>query len=157
MSYTQQFTHLGRYEPSTPSSKELHSLETSESCLEKHDLVGPSNVLSRDQVFIISFRNLHLCLKTSVTRLGDFIKFWATNFLCKVAQIYSTFFGYFKVCHFLILNCLDTLWATIAKFWSLLIPAFGHTAHDSKKCWGQIKKFSIHICAIAKAPKDWEK
>ena len=35
----------------------------------------------------------------SVSRLGDFGKFFAANFLSKVAQIFSDFLGYFAKYH----------------------------------------------------------
>ena len=33
---------------------------------------------------------------SSVTRLGDFLKFLVTNFLTKVAQIFGDYLGYFE-------------------------------------------------------------
>ena len=41
-------------------------------------------------------------LTLRVTRLGDFRKFLAVNFLIKVAQIFVNFLGYFEVCHYII-------------------------------------------------------
>ena len=47
-------------------------------------------------------------LHYSVTRLGGFSKFLATNFLIKVAQIYGNFWGYLEECYFLRRACFIT-------------------------------------------------
>ena len=51
----------------------------------------------------------------SVTRLGDFLNFLATNLITKVAQIVGDFLGSFEKHCFLSQTGLATFWATIGK------------------------------------------
>ena len=53
-------------------------------------------------------------LRVSVTRLGDFIKFWVKNFVSKVAQMYCDFWATLKNVPFQIKTAL----ATFGKFWT---------------------------------------
>ena len=55
----------------------------------------------------------HRC---SVTRFGDFWKFFATNVTLKLAQIFGNFLGNFEVSHSLRKNTiLMTFWVSIEK------------------------------------------
>ena len=51
----------------------------------------------------------------SVTRLGDFLKFLATKFQVKEAQMIGNFFGYFEKPHSYLKTALATFWATFGK------------------------------------------
>ena len=64
----------------------------------------------------------------SVTRFGDFLKFLATKFLAKEAQMIGNFLGYFEKPHSYVKTALATFWATFGKNYLLLIPTSGHTA-----------------------------
>ena len=63
-----------------------------------------------------------------MTRLGDFWKFYVTNFVLNYAQIIGNVLGYFEVCHFLRKTNWVTLMASIEQFRLYLIPTSGHTA-----------------------------
>jgi len=56
----------------------------------------------------------------SVTRLGNFLKFSATNFLTKVAQIFGNFLGYCEMHYFVNKNYhasfLGIVWKICATF-----------------------------------------
>ena len=77
---------------------------------------------------LVTLLGTHLGRKTwlviSETRLGDFWKFWATNFLIKVAQIFGNFQATVKSFTFL---CL-LFGQFFGKNGQLFIPPFGHTA-----------------------------
>ena len=55
----------------------------------------------------------------SVTRLGNFLKFWVTNLLAKVVQIIGKILGYFEKHLFLSKNCCRYFWATFCKIGQL--------------------------------------
>ena len=58
-------------------------------------------------------------MKLSVTRLGDFSKFLATNFLTKVAQTIIDIWDNFEKNHnFLSQPVVATFWATFSDFWA---------------------------------------
>ena len=59
---------------------------------------------------------------SSVTRLGAFWKFSATNMLIKVAQIFNDFEGHFEKHQVL----SKTFWATYVEVWTTFISASGH-------------------------------
>ena len=54
----------------------------------------------------------------SETRLGDFIKFFATYFLTKVAQIISNFSGYIEKLHSYVTIAKATSWVTFGNIWA---------------------------------------
>ena len=54
----------------------------------------------------------------SVTRLGDFLKFWVKYFVSKVAQMCSHFWAILKNVPFEIKTDLATFWATFEKNWA---------------------------------------
>ena len=72
-------------------------------------------------------------LVISGTRLGDFWKFLATNFIAKVDQLFGDFLGYFDKYHFLSQSCHGYSCTTFEEFGLLLIPTSSHTASD-KNC-----------------------
>ena len=64
-----------------------------------------------------------------MTRLGDFLKFLATIFHAKVAQIIGDVLGYFEKRHFKVKTAgplFGQLWETLGL---LFILTSGHTAH----------------------------
>ena len=61
---------------------------------------------------ILETRSSSLVL-SSVTRLGDFLKFLAAKCLAKEAQMMCNFLGNFEK-----LNSLATFWVTLGKFWA---------------------------------------
>ena len=63
-----------------------------------------------------------LKMLSSVTRLGDFWKFFVTNVTLKLAQISGNFLNDVGVYNFWWKN----FWASIGKFGLLLIPTSGH-------------------------------
>ena len=64
-----------------------------------------------------------------MTRLGDFLKFLATKFLAKEAQMIGNFLGYFEKPHSYVKTELATFWATFGKIGLLFTPTSGHTGH----------------------------
>ena len=64
----------------------------------------------------------------SVTRLGDFRKLLATNFLAKEAQMIGNFLGYFEKSHsyFKTAFALATFWVTFGKTWPIFSQTSGH-------------------------------
>ena len=66
----------------------------------------------------------------SVTRLGDFWKFLATNFLTKVTQIFGNFLGYCEKHYFVSKNSCGSFWGIIWKIWATFNPTSGHTADN---------------------------
>ena len=65
----------------------------------------------------------------SVTRLGDFLKELATNFLAKVAQIFGHFGIYFEKVHFLNKNFFVYFGTSSGKHLANFIVTSGHTGH----------------------------
>ena len=65
---------------------------------------------------------------SSVTRLGNFLKFWVKIFVTKVAQMYSDFWAILKT-SFQLKQRLQTFWASFfyKKIGLLFISASGHT------------------------------
>ena len=57
-----------------------------------------------------------------MTRVGDFLKFLATKFLAKEAQMIGTFLGYFEKPHFYVQTALATFCATFGKNWATFTP-----------------------------------
>ena len=55
---------------------------------------------------------------TSVTRLGYFVKFLATNFLAKVSQIFGHCWGYIENIPFEVITGMANFWATLDKHWA---------------------------------------
>ena len=53
---------------------------------------------------------------SSVTRLGDFLKFLATIFHAKVAQIIGDVLGYFEKRHFKVTAVVANIWALCETF-----------------------------------------
>ena len=60
------------------------------------------------------------CLTTSVTRLGDFWKFFATNVILKLAQISVQLFGGFWITSLLFWFHLDIYWKIWVTFYSTI-------------------------------------
>ena len=58
---------------------------------------------------------LYLLLKTSVTRLDDFLNLSMTNFLSEVVKMFDDLLGYFERHHFLSKTAVDTFWATFGN------------------------------------------
>ena len=63
-----------------------------------------------------------MCVQTfgrlnSVTRLGNFGKFQAANFLITGAQIFGNFLGYFEVCHFILKRNFAYFCGQYLKIW----------------------------------------
>ena len=57
----------------------------------------------------------------SVTRLGDFIKIWATNFLPKLSQIFEDLLSYYENNALLVIcNCCGYFWANSWINWATL-------------------------------------
>ena len=72
--------------------------------------------------------NILLCnIPSSVTRLGDFLKFLATKFLAKEAQMIGNFFGLFEKPHPYVKTELATFCTTFGKIGLLFTPTSGHT------------------------------
>ena len=68
---------------------------------------------------------------TSVTRLGDFWNFLATNFITKVVQMIGNFLGNFENHRFLSPTVVAACRATFGQTWATFIPASGHTGCDA--------------------------
>ena len=66
----------------------------------------------------------------SETRLGDFIKFFATYFLTKVAQIISNFSGYIEKLHSYVTIAKATSWVTFGNIWGTFYSNTGHTGQS---------------------------
>ena len=65
---------------------------------------------------------IHSCLPiTSVTRLGDFWKFFTTKFLAKEAQIIGNFLGYFEKPHSYVKTALASLGQLFEKLGYFLL------------------------------------
>ena len=62
----------------------------------------------------------------SVTRLGDFRKLLATNFLAKEAQMIGNFLGYFEKPHSYFKTALATFGVTFVKTWPIFSQSYGH-------------------------------
>ena len=65
--------------------------------------------------------------KSSVTRLGDFLKFLAIKFVAKESQMIGNVLGYFEKPHSYVKTVLATFWATFAKIGLPFTPTSGHT------------------------------
>ena len=70
-------------------------------------------------VFLLSYSIL-----PKVTRLGDFWKFWLTNLLTKVAQIFGKFLCYFESHHLFSKNCGSYFFGNYWKFWATFYSNF---------------------------------
>ena len=66
----------------------------------------------------------------SVTRLGEFLKFWTTNFIIKVAQKLATFWAIAEKIAFVAKTAVGPFWPTFGKIGLLFIPTSGHTEFD---------------------------
>ena len=56
-------------------------------------------------------------MQNSVTRLGNFWKFLATDFLRKVSQLFNNFRGYFENIILKVKTAVSTFWATFVEIW----------------------------------------
>ena len=62
-----------------------------------------------------------------MTRLGEFLKFLATKFLAKEAQMIGNILGCFEKPQCYVKTALAPFWATLGKNWQLFTPTSGHT------------------------------
>ena len=76
------------------------------SILEDHLSLSPAHVQPRLS-YIKYISDTLVVGAISVTRLGNFLKFWVTNLLAKVVQIIGKILGYLKL--------LRYFWATFCK------------------------------------------
>ena len=74
----------------------------------------------------------HGLLRGSVTRLGDFFNFLATDFLSKVAQMSGDFCSYFVKHHFSSWNCHGYFLGHSWKFWATFY--FNLWSHGMQSC-----------------------
>ena len=74
-----------------------------------------------------------------MTRLSNFLKFLATKFLAKEAQMIGRFLGYFEMTLPHVKTALATFWATFGKIGLLFTPTSGHTGIGTKKSFAKIK------------------
>ena len=75
---------------------------------------------------------------SSVTRLGEFWKHKATNFLSKVAQKFSNFEGYFDKQYFLSKTAEITFGQLLVNFWHFLyqhLVTLGGSAFNQVNSW----------------------
>ena len=56
-------------------------------------------------------------MQNIVTRLGNFWKFLATDFLRKVSQLFNNFRGYFENIILKVKTAVSTFWATFVEIW----------------------------------------
>ena len=63
-----------------------------------------------------------------MTRLSKFLKFLATNFLTKVAEIVGVFLGSFENSCFYVKTAVVTFWATVGIIGLQFLTTSGHTA-----------------------------
>ena len=97
---------------------------------------------------------------SSETRLGDFRKFLAANFLIKVAQIFGNFLGFFEVCHYIIKKLLWFLLGPVKQNWVkfssqhlvTLFPSF--FSCQSFKC-SKIIIYDSGVVLTRKLPTVW--
>ena len=68
---------------------------------------------------------------TSVTRLGDFLKFLATKFQAKVEQMIGNFLGYFENFPFYVKLVWLLFGQLLEKFGLLFTPTSGHSGAES--------------------------
>ena len=70
------------------------------------------------RLFAFTERETSLVWFHSVTRLGDFWKFLATNILTKVAQIFGNFLGCCEKHYFVSKNCCGSFLGRVWKNWA---------------------------------------
>ena len=104
-----------------------------------------------------NFRPLHLetlslSSAPSVTRLGDFWKFFAANFVVKVTQVFGSNLGYFAVCHFsrngnsgfFLVNCCK-IWVTFNSNMTKQIPTSGNAVCALQQQYFQLFSSSLYF------------
>ena len=68
-------------------------------------------------------KKLSFNITISVTRLGDFSKFFETYFLRKIGKIFGHLLVYFEIHQFLGKTTVDTFWATFRRNWATFYTA----------------------------------
>ena len=135
--------HLGRYEPSSFSTKELHALLLLVLLLWllwllqivlalELFLLLSEEIVKFNDIFFTCFSSIsQFTRKTifhrigrsvgrSVTRLGDCTKSLATNFLIKAAQIFGNFWAFLKNITFKVKTTEASSGASSGKHWATI-------------------------------------
>ena len=94
--------------------------------IKKHQLRNFFRHLKK--LFHFSFSTFgSLAIATSVTKLGNFLKYFVTNVIKKVARMYCDFLGYFKNINYQVKVTVANFGVTFGKFGQLFISTYDHT------------------------------